>query len=64
MTEVGDRNLSTLNWDVLITPGIPIVTSDLPPGTETGDVSGDNINPHLWQARRRSSRRLYDRQAS
>jgi len=23
-----------LNWDVLVTPGIPTVTSDPPPGTE------------------------------
>ena len=32
-------------------------------GYETGVVSGDSVNPHLRQARRRSSRRLYDRQA-
>jgi len=32
MSEVGARDISQLNWDVLITPGIPIVTSDLPPG--------------------------------
>ena len=32
-------------------------------GHETGCVSGDSVNPHLWQARRSSSRRLYDRQA-
>ena len=25
-------NNAVLNWDVFITPGIPIVTSDLPPG--------------------------------
>lgn len=24
----------TLNWDVFVTPGIPMVTSDLPPGTK------------------------------
>jgi len=23
-----------LNWDVFVTPGIPTVTSDLPPGTK------------------------------
>jgi len=23
-----------LNWDVLLTPGIPMVTSDLPPGAK------------------------------
>jgi glyoxylase-like metal-dependent hydrolase (beta-lactamase superfamily II) len=32
MTEVGTRDISQLNWDVLITPGIPIATTDLPPG--------------------------------
>jgi glyoxylase-like metal-dependent hydrolase (beta-lactamase superfamily II) len=32
MTEVGTRNVSQLNWDVLVTPGIPIATSDLPAG--------------------------------
>ena len=32
MSEVGTRDISQLNWDVLITPGIPIVTSSLPPG--------------------------------
>jgi glyoxylase-like metal-dependent hydrolase (beta-lactamase superfamily II) len=25
---------NNLNWDVLVTPGIPIVTTDLPPGTK------------------------------
>ena len=33
MTEVGTRDIPPLNWDVLVTPGIPIATSDLPPGT-------------------------------
>jgi hypothetical protein len=33
MTEVGNRDIPLLNWDVLVTPGIPIATSDLPPGT-------------------------------
>jgi glyoxylase-like metal-dependent hydrolase (beta-lactamase superfamily II) len=32
MTEVGSRDVSQLNWDVLVTPGIPVATSDLPPG--------------------------------
>ena len=31
MTEVGTRDIPPLNWDVLVTPGIPIATSDLPP---------------------------------
>ena len=26
--------LLDLNWEVFVTPGIPTVTSDLPPGTE------------------------------
>ena len=34
MSDVGDRNIPPLNWDVLVTPGIPIATSDLPPGTK------------------------------
>src|SRR5436305_13965859 len=33
MTEVETRDIP-LNWDVFVTPGIPAVTSDLPPGTE------------------------------
>lgn len=28
------RDISALNWDVLVTPGIPIVTNDLPPGVK------------------------------
>ncbi|HEY1247712.1 MAG TPA: MBL fold metallo-hydrolase [Nitrososphaera sp.] len=32
MTEVRTRDIPPLNWDVLVTPGIPIATSDLPPG--------------------------------
>src|SRR5919204_6387564 len=32
MTEVGTRDSHPLNWDVFVTPGIPIATSDLPPG--------------------------------
>jgi glyoxylase-like metal-dependent hydrolase (beta-lactamase superfamily II) len=32
MTEVGTRDIPPLNWDVFVTPGIPIATSDLPPG--------------------------------
>ena len=34
MTEVATRDISQLNWDVLITPGIPIATTDLPPGVK------------------------------
>ena len=33
MTEYGPRDLP-LTWDVFVTPGIPIVISDLPPGQE------------------------------
>jgi len=33
MTEVGTRDLP-LKWDVFVTPGIPTVTSDLPPGAK------------------------------
>jgi glyoxylase-like metal-dependent hydrolase (beta-lactamase superfamily II) len=33
MAEVGTRDIQPqLSWDVLVTPGIPIATSDLPPG--------------------------------
>jgi glyoxylase-like metal-dependent hydrolase (beta-lactamase superfamily II) len=32
MTKVGTRDIPPLNWDVLVTPGIPNATSDLPPG--------------------------------
>ena len=34
MTEVGTRDIPPLNWDVFVTPGIPIATSDLPPGVK------------------------------
>jgi hypothetical protein len=30
MTEVGTRD-TPLSWDVFMTPGIPIVTSEMPP---------------------------------
>ena len=33
MTETRARDIP-LNWDVFVTPGIPMVTSDLPPGTK------------------------------
>src|SRR6476469_11021582 len=32
MTEVGTKDIQLLNWDVLVTPGIPIATTELPPG--------------------------------
>ena len=33
MAEVGTRDIQPqLSWDVFVTPGIPIATSDLPPG--------------------------------
>jgi glyoxylase-like metal-dependent hydrolase (beta-lactamase superfamily II) len=32
MSKVGTRDIPPLNWDVLVTPGIPNATSDLPPG--------------------------------
>jgi glyoxylase-like metal-dependent hydrolase (beta-lactamase superfamily II) len=37
LTELRGANMSEfldLNWDVFVTPGIPTVTSDLPPGTK------------------------------
>jgi glyoxylase-like metal-dependent hydrolase (beta-lactamase superfamily II) len=34
MSDVETRNIPPLNWDVFVTPGIPIATSDLPPGTK------------------------------
>jgi len=33
MTDIETRDIP-LNWEVFVTPGIPIVTSDLPPGIE------------------------------
>ena len=33
MTEIETQDIA-LNWDVFVTPGIPTVTSDLPPGIE------------------------------
>ena len=33
MTDIETLDMP-LNWEVFVTPGIPTVTSDLPPGTE------------------------------
>ena len=33
MTEVETRD-NKLHWDVYVTPGIPVVTTDLPPGMQ------------------------------
>ena len=33
MTEIATRD-TPLNWEVFVTPGIPTITSDLPPGTK------------------------------
>ena len=33
MTDIRTRDIP-LNWDVFVTPGIPTVMSDLPPGTK------------------------------
>jgi hypothetical protein len=63
MTEVGTGDSPPLNWDVHVTPGIPIDTSDLPPGMKQAMFQAIASTPHLWHARRRSSRRLYDSQA-
>src|SRR3989441_3892466 len=35
MTEIRTRDIP-LKWDVFVTPGIPMVTSDLPPGAKQG----------------------------
>jgi hypothetical protein len=48
-TEVGARDLP-LKWEVFVTPGIPIATSDLPPEHETADVAADIVDSHLRQA--------------
>src|SRR6266498_4636683 len=39
MTEVATRGEIPLNWDVFVAPGIPMVTSDLPPRTTQGTWS-------------------------
>src|SRR5438105_2354486 len=36
MTEVATRGDVPLNWEVFVTPGIPMVTSNLPPGAKQG----------------------------
>ena len=63
MIEVGTRDIPPLNWDVLVTPGHTRCRERSSFGHETGDLSGYKVNPHLWQAGRRSSQRLYDSQA-
>ena len=49
MTEVATRGDTALNWDVFVTPGIPIVTSDLPPGTKQEWIAAldtiESLNP-------------------
>src|SRR6476469_1451238 len=32
MSDAGTRNIPPLNWDVFVTPGIPVAISDVPPG--------------------------------
>ena len=48
-TEVATRRDIPLNWDVFVTPGIPVVISDLPPGTKQGWISAldtiESLNP-------------------
>jgi glyoxylase-like metal-dependent hydrolase (beta-lactamase superfamily II) len=34
MSEVGTRDIQPLKWDVFLTPGIPIATTDMPPGVD------------------------------
>src|SRR5437879_9084378 len=52
-----------LKWDVFVTPGIPVVISDPPPGTKQRILVADIVDPHLRQAGRRSGRRLHHRRA-
>jgi hypothetical protein len=63
MTEVATRRDIPLNWEVFVTPGIPMVTSDLPPGAQQG-CGARYVDPHLRQTRRRALRRLYHHRAS
>jgi hypothetical protein len=48
-TEVATRRDIPLNWDVFVTPGIPVVISDLPPGTKQEWISAldtiESLNP-------------------
>jgi hypothetical protein len=48
-TEVATRRDIPLNWDVFVTPGIPAVISDLPPGTKQEWISAldtiESLNP-------------------
>src|SRR6476620_442586 len=53
-----------LNWDVFVASGIPMVTSDLPPGRETGDVEPEIVDFDLRRMRRCVRRRLYHHRAS
>ena len=40
-----------LNWDVLVTPGIPYATNDLLPGHESAKFLGNSVYPNSWQAK-------------
>jgi hypothetical protein len=65
LTEVATRRGKIpLNWDVFVASGIPMVTSDLPPGRETGDVEPDIVDFDLRKMRRCVRRRLYHHRAS
>ena len=46
MTDYGSRDIP-LSWDVFVTPGVPVVDNDLPPGEKTAAVAADFINSHL-----------------
>jgi hypothetical protein len=63
MTEVATGE-STLNWDVLVTPGLPTIASDPGSAYETADVVADIVDTYLWQAGRRPRRHLDYRRAS
>jgi len=52
-------NAELLSWDVFVTPGIPIVMSDMLPAEEN-HVFRRWRRPHPWQAGRRAGGCLHD----
>src|SRR2546427_3932881 len=52
-----------LNWDVFVTPGLPIVARDLPRGVRDANFQAMAATLILWQAGRRPGGYLYDGQA-
>ncbi len=59
--EAAAMKSADLQWDVFVTPGIPIVTSNLPPGAKQATWSPISSTLILRQARRCTGGHLHHR---